>query len=71
MRFSFGQPISRDLRHSLSYKIEQYEVKNASSAPQFIQDEEAQGKRLSSGIEYLLTFDTRNKSFGATKGNKL
>ena len=70
VRFSFGQPISRDLRHSLSYKIEQYEVKNASSAPQFIQDEEAQGKRLSSGIEYLLTFDTRNRSFGATKGNK-
>ena len=70
LRFSLGQPISRDIRHSLSYKIEQYEVKNASSAPQFIQDEEAKGKRLSSGIEYLLTFDTRNKSFGANKGNK-
>jgi len=70
VRFSFGQPLSRDLRHSLSYKIEQYEVKNADSAPQFIQDEEAQGKRLSSGVEYLLTYDTRNKSFGATRGNK-
>ena len=70
LRLSLGQPLSRDLRHSISYKIEQYQVKNADSAPQFIQDEEAQGKRLSSGAEYLLTFDTRNKSFGATRGNK-
>ena len=70
LRLSLGEPLSRDLRHSISYKIEQYQVKNADSAPQFIQDEEAQGKRLSSGAEYLLTFDTRNKSFGATRGNK-
>ena len=70
LRLSLGQPLSRDLRHSISYKIEQYQVKNADSAPQFIQDEEAQGKRLSSGAEYLLTYDTRNKSFGATRGNK-
>ena len=70
LRFSIGQPINRDSRHSLSYKIEQYEVKNASQAPQFIQDEEDKGKIMSSGIEYLFSYDTRNKSFGANKGNK-
>ena len=32
LRLSLGQPLSRDLRHSISYKIEQYQVKNADSA---------------------------------------
>ena len=70
IKVSLGQPINRDSRHSVSYKIEQYEVKNASQAPQFIQDEEAKGKTISSGIEYLFSYDTRNKSFGSNKGNK-
>lgn len=70
IKVSLGQPINRDSRHSLSYKIEQYEVKNASQAPQFIQNEEAKGRIISSGIEYLFSYDSRNKPFGANRGNK-
>ena len=67
MRLSLGQPLSKNTRHSLAYKLEQFDVYNvADTASDAIKDEA--GKRLSSGLEYTLSYDSRNRYFGATRG---
>ena len=67
MRLSLGQPLSKNTRHSLAYKVEQFDVYNvADTASDAIKDEA--GKRLSSGLEYTLSYDSRNRYFGATRG---
>jgi outer membrane protein insertion porin family len=67
IRLSLGQPFSKNTRHSLAYKIEQFDVYDvADTASDAIKNEA--GKRLSSGIEYTLSYDSRNRYFGATRG---
>ncbi|MEI6891582.1 MAG: outer membrane protein assembly factor BamA [Pontiella sp.] len=66
---SFGKPLSRFTRGSLSYTLEQFQVKDVESdASLAIQEEE--GKRLKSGFEYTWTFDSRDRFFNPTRGNK-
>jgi outer membrane protein insertion porin family len=68
-RLSLGKPLSRFTRGNLSYTLEQFDVFDvADSASQAIKDEE--GKRLSSGLEYTWTYDTRDRFFNPTRGNK-
>lgn len=69
LRLSLGKPLSRFTRGSLAYRIEQFDVFDvASSASQAIKNEE--GKRIKSGLEYTWTFDTRDRYFNPTRGNK-
>ncbi len=68
VRISLGKPINQYMRHSIAYKFEQYKVENVESASAAVQAEE--GKRLSSGIEYIFSYDTRNKPFATTQGNR-
>ena len=68
-RLSLGKKLSRFTRGNLSYTLEQFQVKDvADSASQAIKDEE--GKRLKSGLEYAWTFDSRDRFFNPTRGNK-
>jgi outer membrane protein insertion porin family len=69
MRLSLGKPLSRWTRGNLAYTLEQYRVFDvADSASQAIKDEE--GRRLKSGLEYTWTFDSRDRFFNPTRGNK-
>ena len=66
IRFSLGQPLTRNTRHSLGYSFEQFEVLDvADSASQAIKDEE--GKRLASSLDYTLSYDSRDRFFNATR----
>ncbi|MDF7826204.1 outer membrane protein assembly factor BamA [Pontiellaceae bacterium B12227] len=68
-RLSLGKPLSRFTRGNLAYTLEQFRVMDvADSASQAIKDEE--GKRLKSGLEYTWTFDSRDRFFNPTRGNK-
>ena len=68
-RLSLGKPLSRFTRGTLAYSLERFDVYDVSpSASQVIKDEE--GKRTSSAMEYTWTFDTRNRPFNPTSGNK-
>jgi outer membrane protein insertion porin family len=68
-RLSLGKPLSRFTRGSLAYTLEQYNVFDvANSASQAIKDEE--GRRMSSGLEYTWTFDSRDRFFNPSRGNK-
>ena len=70
IRFSLGQPLRRNTRHSLGYSFEQFEVLDvADSASQAIKDEE--GKRLASSLDYTLSYDSRDRFFNATRGSKM
>ena len=70
IRFSLGQPLTRNTRHSLGYSFEQFEVLDvADSASQAIKDEE--GKRLASSLDYTLSYDSRDRFFNATRGSKM
>ena len=68
-RLSLGKPLSRWTRGNLSYTLEQFNVFDvADSASQAIKDEE--GRRLKSGLDYTWTFDSRDRFFNPTSGNK-
>jgi outer membrane protein insertion porin family len=68
-RLSLGKPLSRFTRGSLAYTLEQFDVFNvAPSASQAIREEE--GTRTKSGLEYTWTFDSRDRFFNPTRGNK-
>ncbi|VGO15326.1 Outer membrane protein assembly factor BamA [Pontiella desulfatans] len=69
MRLSLGKSLSRFTRGNLSYSLEQFNVFDvADTASQAIQDEE--GRRLKSGLQYAWSFDSRDRFFDATRGNK-
>jgi outer membrane protein insertion porin family len=68
-RLSLGKPLSRFTRGNLAYTLEQFDVFDvADSASQAIKNEE--GKRIKSSLEYTWTFDTRDRFFNPTRGNK-
>ena len=68
-RLSLGKPLSRWTRGNLAYSLEQFRVFDvADSASQAIKDEE--GKRLKSSLEYTWTFNSQDRFFNATRGNK-
>jgi len=68
-RISLGKPLSRFTRGRLSYTLEQFDVFDVSPfASQAIRDEE--GTRLKSGLDYTWSFDTRDRFFNPTRGNK-
>ncbi|MDZ8119008.1 outer membrane protein assembly factor BamA [Pontiella agarivorans] len=68
-RLSLGKPLSRWTRGNLAYTLEQFRVFDVdNSASQAIKDEE--GRRLKSSLEYTWTFDSRDRFFNPTKGNK-
>ena len=68
-RLSLGKPLSRFTRGSLAYTLEQFNVFDvASTASQAIKNEE--GRRIKSGLEYTWTFDTRDRFFNPTRGNR-
>ena len=69
VRFSLGQPLTKNMRHSLGYSFEQFEVFNvASTASEAIKFEA--GKRLASNIDYTISYDSRDRFFAATRGNR-
>ncbi|HEY5653610.1 MAG TPA: outer membrane protein assembly factor BamA [Pontiella sp.] len=69
MRLSLGKPLSRFTRGSLAYTLEQFDVFDVSStASTAIKEEE--GRRLKSSLAYTWTFDSRDRYFNATRGNK-
>ena len=69
MRLSLGKPFSRFTRGNLAYSLEQFDIFDIdSSASQSIQDEE--GKRLKSSLTYTLSYDSRDRFFNPTRGNK-
>ncbi len=66
---SLGKPLSRWTRGSLSYTLEQFRVYNVDDdASTSIQEEE--GYRLKSGVDYTWTFNSQDRFFNATRGNK-
>ncbi len=68
-RVSLGKPLSRFTRGTLSYSAELFDVFDVSaSASQAIKDEE--GNRTKSGIDYTWSFDSRDRFFNPTRGNK-
>lgn len=67
-RLSLGQPLSRNMRHSLGYSFEQFEVFNVADMNSIFWDE--RGKRLASSVDYSLSYDSRDRFFGATRGNR-
>jgi len=68
-RLSLGKPLSRFTRGTLGYSLERFDVFDVSpTASQIIRDEE--GTRTKSGLEYTWTFDTRDRPFNPTRGNK-
>lgn len=68
-RVSLGKPLSRFTRGTLSYSAELFDVFDvADSASQAIKDEE--GNRTKSGIDYTWSFDSRDRFFNPTRGNK-
>ena len=69
VRFSLGQPLTKNMRHSLGYSFEQFEVLNvASTASEAIKSEA--GKRLASNLDYTISYDSRDRFFGASRGNR-
>ncbi len=69
IRLSLGKALSRDTRGTLAYTIERFDVFNVSpNASPAIQNEE--GKRSKSGLEYTWQFDSRDRFFNPTRGNK-
>ncbi len=69
MRLSLGKPLSRFTRGNLAYTLESFNVFDvASSASQAIKNEE--GRRSKSSLEYTWTFDSRDRFFNSTRGNK-
>jgi outer membrane protein insertion porin family len=69
MRFSLGKPLSRFSRGTLAYTLEQFEVFDVDPlASLAIKSEE--GKRISSGLDFTWTRDTRNNFFMPSRGNK-
>lgn len=68
-RLSLGKPLSRFTRGTLAYSLERFDVYNISpTASQVIKDEE--GTRTKSGLEYTWSFDSRDRYFNPTRGNK-
>jgi outer membrane protein insertion porin family len=68
-RLSLGKPLSRFTRGTLAYTMEQFEVFDVQdSASDAIKAEE--GKRLKSGLDFILSRDTRDRFFNPTRGNK-
>ncbi len=68
-RISLGNPLSRFTRGTLAYSIEQFDIYDvAATASQAIRDEE--GKRIKSGVEYTWSFDSRDRFFSPTRGNR-
>ena len=68
-RLSLGKPLSRFTRGNISYTAELFDVFDvAESASPAIQSEE--GLRSKSGVEYTWTFDSRDRFFNPTRGNK-
>ncbi len=68
-RLSLGKPLSRFTRGTMAYSFEGFDVYDVSpTASDVIKEEE--GDRTKSGLEYTWTFDSRNRPFNATSGNK-
>lgn len=68
-RLSLGKPLSRFTRGTLAYSLERFEVFNVdSTASPVIQDEA--GVRSKSALEYTWLFDSRDRYFNPTRGNK-
>lgn len=68
-RLSLGKSLSRFTRGTLSYSLERFDVFDVSStASEAIKHEE--GKRSKSGLQYMWSFDKRDRYFDATRGNK-
>lgn len=68
-RLSLGKPLSRFTRGTVAYTLEQFEVFDVQdSASAAIKAEE--GKRLKSGLDFILSRDTRNRFFNPSSGNK-
>lgn len=68
-RLSLGKPLSRFTRGTLAYSFEGFDVYDvAPTASDVIKEEE--GDRTKSSLEYTWTFDSRNRPFNATRGNK-
>ncbi|WP_372798129.1 outer membrane protein assembly factor BamA, partial [Pontiella sp.] len=66
---SLGKPLSRWTRGNLSYTLEQFRVYNVDDdASTSIQEEE--GRRIKSGLDYTWTFNSQDRFFNATRGNK-
>lgn len=68
-RLSLGKPLSRFTRGTLAYSLERFEVFDVDEgATPVIQDEE--GVRSKSTLEYTWLFDSRDRYFNPTRGNK-
>jgi outer membrane protein insertion porin family len=68
-RLSLGKPLSRFTRGTLAYSFERFDVYDVSpAASQVIKDEE--GTRTKSGLEYTWSFDSRDRPFNPTRGNR-
>jgi outer membrane protein insertion porin family len=69
MRLTLGKPLSRYIRGSIAYTLEQFHVFDvADSASIAIKEEE--GRRLKSGLDFTLTRDTRDRFFNPTRGSR-
>ena len=69
IRLSLGRPLSRFTRGTLAYSIERFNVFDVDSdASAIIQNEE--GVRTKSTLEYTWLFDSRDRYFNPTSGNK-
>lgn len=69
MRLSLGKSLSTYTRGTVAYTLERFDVFDVSpTASQAIRNEE--GKRSKSGLEYIWNFDTRDRFFNPTRGNK-
>ncbi len=68
-RLSLGKPFSPFTRGNLAYSLEQFDVYDvADSASAAIRNEE--GQRLKSSLNFTWTFDSRDRFFNSTSGNK-
>ncbi|NNJ71303.1 MAG: outer membrane protein assembly factor BamA [Kiritimatiellales bacterium] len=68
-RLSLGKPFSQFTRGNLAYSLEQFDVFDvADSASDAIKNEE--GQRLKSGLDFTWSFDTRDRFFNPSRGNK-
>jgi outer membrane protein insertion porin family len=69
VRLSLGKPLSRFTRGTLAYSVERFDVYDVElDASRVIKDEE--GTRTASRLEYTWEFDSRDRYFNPTRGNK-
>ncbi|TVQ82353.1 MAG: outer membrane protein assembly factor BamA [Micavibrio sp.] len=67
-RLFTGYPIARDLRQSLSYRLEKSKITDVKdSASLFIKQQE--GRRVTSAVSQRITYDTRNSALDPTDGS--